>query len=52
MPAALNELAVLLLCASLPCPQLAAFHTHVLEAQGDGAWQLHTADDFLRQLKE
>ncbi|KAL4446294.1 hypothetical protein ABPG77_003101 [Micractinium sp. CCAP 211/92] len=31
--------------------QLAAFHTHVLEAQGDGAWQLHSAEDYLRQLE-
>jgi ABC-type uncharacterized transport system fused permease/ATPase subunit len=32
--------------------QLAAFHTHVLEAAGDGTWRLHDAADFLRQLKE
>ncbi|KAL4423783.1 hypothetical protein ABPG75_001084 [Micractinium tetrahymenae] len=32
--------------------QLAAFHTHVLEAQGEGAWRLHTAEDYLRQLSE
>lgn len=35
-----------------PLLQLAAFHTHVLEAQGDGAWQLHTAEAYLSALKE
>lgn len=32
--------------------QLAAFHTHVLEAGGGGAWQLHTAADFLARLAQ
>ncbi|EFN57216.1 hypothetical protein CHLNCDRAFT_143667 [Chlorella variabilis] len=32
--------------------QLAAFHTHVLEAAGDGSWVLQEAPDFLRRLQE
>ena len=32
--------------------QLAAFHTHVLEAAGDGRWVLQDAQQFLQQLRE
>jgi ABC-type uncharacterized transport system fused permease/ATPase subunit len=32
--------------------QLAAFHTHVLEAVGDGTWQLRDAAEFLSTLQE
>ncbi|KAI3434840.1 hypothetical protein D9Q98_002895 [Chlorella vulgaris] len=32
--------------------QLAAFHTHVLEAVGDGTWQLCDAAEFLSTLQE
>lgn len=30
--------------------QLAAFHSHVLEASGDGAWALLPAAEFLERL--
>lgn len=30
--------------------QLAAFHTHVLEATGDGGWVVHEAGAYLRGL--
>ena len=32
--------------------QLAAFHTHVLEAAGEGRWVLQDAAAFLQQLRE
>jgi ABC-type uncharacterized transport system fused permease/ATPase subunit len=31
---------------------LAAFHTHVLEAAGDGRWVLQDSQQFLEQLRE